>query len=67
MIVIPDNYDQFVQYDKEQLRQLERLPQCIICGDYITQDTAFQYDDGLICDVCLDGNRVPVCMDDRSK
>lgn len=51
---IPDNLDLFDRYDREQARQLDRLPKCCQCGQPIQQEMAVRIGGKWYCDSCLD-------------
>ncbi len=60
---IPDNYDIWSAYDREQCRASERLPRCSECGDPITDETALHLHGECICDRCVEENTRPVPED----
>lgn len=53
-MVIPDNYDFWKAHDREQTRQLERLPVCADCGEHIQDDHYYLINDEAICPDCLE-------------
>lgn len=55
-----DPIDDFLQYDAEQQRKLERLPKCKICGYPIQQEDAVCIDGKYYGDDCLIDLRVTV-------
>ena len=44
----------FESWDAEQQKQLEKLPRCADCGEYIQEDYCYEIDDKPICQDCLD-------------
>lgn len=52
-----DNYDLWVAHDREQTRQLARLPVCADCGEPIQQEDAIYINGDWLCDDCLDSYR----------
>lgn len=51
---IPDSYDLLEAHDREQERQLERLPVCEICGKHIQDEHLYLINDEFVCQKCLD-------------
>lgn len=49
----PDNYDAFCRHEAEQERALAKLPECSECGEKITDDECYEFNDKLICPDCL--------------
>lgn len=50
MCYIPDNYDLWLQHDRDQTESLERLPVCDCCGERVQTEKAFYYNDQWFCD-----------------
>lgn len=53
---VPDNLDAFNQYDREQERQLDRLPKCSDCGQAVQSEHFYLINDEVICPDCLNRN-----------
>lgn len=53
---IPDNYDLWVEHDREQERQLAQLPRCSECRRPIQEDYCYMINDMPICPDCMDRN-----------
>lgn len=51
---IPDNYDLWEAHDREQAKQLERLPVCEICGKPIQDEHLYLINDEFVCPECLE-------------
>lgn len=51
-----DNYDLWVQHDRRQQKQLERLPVCAYCDEPIQDDFYYEIEGEIICKHCLDEN-----------
>lgn len=60
MSYIPDNYDLWAAHDREQTRQLARLPVCADCGEPIQQEDAIFINGDWLCDDCLSSYRRPI-------
>lgn len=45
----------FHRFDAECEDRLERRPICECCKEHIQDDGAYETDDGLICEECMDG------------
>jgi formylmethanofuran dehydrogenase subunit E len=43
----------YLRYDRERERELSRLPKCSYCGERITGDYVFVFDDKRLCEECL--------------
>ena len=43
----------FMDWDEEQERQLERLPECSYCGEKIQKEFLYCINDEVICEDCL--------------
>ena len=46
----------FMAYDAEQERLMDRLPKCDYCGEPITDDHLFDINGDVICESCLNEN-----------
>lgn len=46
----------FDQWDREQQRELEKLPVCSECDKAIQDDTYYEFDGEIICHECLENN-----------
>ena len=53
----------FLRYDAEQEKQLEKLPRCSECGKHIQSDFAYYINDEWICEDCMDEYRREVVID----
>ena len=53
---LPDYYDLFKAHDREQAKELERLPVCEECGEVIQSDICYEINDCYICESCLKEN-----------
>lgn len=51
---VPDNYDLWEQHDREQERQLAKLPRCCSCDSPITDEYGYDWGDGLFCWNCAE-------------
>lgn len=51
---IPDNYDLWEAHDREQEKELEKLPVCEICGKPIQDENLYLINDEFVCPACLD-------------
>lgn len=55
MTRIPDNYDQFEKYDREQAEYERFLPKCDNCGERCMGDYAYEIDgEGMLCESCFE-------------
>ena len=52
--MVIDNYDLWEAHDREQERQLARLPKCCCCGEPIQQEEAVCIDEDYYCEECED-------------
>lgn len=50
---VPDNYDLWESHERENERQLERLPVCEVCGNPIQDEYLFLINDEFVCEECL--------------
>ena len=48
-----DNYDLFVQHDKELAEYLAKLPVCVYCNEEIQDDYFYEINDEPVCEECL--------------
>jgi formylmethanofuran dehydrogenase subunit E len=46
----------FNRWDAEQERALSKLPECSECGEKITDEECYEFNDELICPECLKDN-----------
>ena len=53
MLYSDDPVRDFEQYDREQAKQLERLPFCEVCGKPIQDEHLFLINDEFVCEECL--------------
>ena len=51
---IPDNYDLWEAYDREQEKRIAQLPNCAYCTDPIQADFYYEINGANICEHCLD-------------
>lgn len=54
----------FDRWDREQAQRLAKLPKCSCCGEPIDQDKALELDGELICDSCIEDNKVYIESED---
>ena len=54
---IPDAYDLWEAHDREQTKQLEKLPKCADCCEHIQDDHYYLINDEIICPTCIEGYR----------
>ena len=54
---IPDNFDLYDMYEREQCREERKLPKCDLCGEPIYEDYAFRISGDLICERCIEDAR----------
>lgn len=43
----------FLRYDAEQEKQIEKLPLCVCCGNRVTDDFYYDIDGEILCEECL--------------
>ena len=48
-----DNYDAWVEHDREEQDALELLPVCEECGEPIQDEFCYSTVDGYVCEECL--------------
>ena len=58
MCYIPDFYDKWSEYSRQQEEALERQPLCNICGEHIQDEQCYKINDEIICESCMDDFRV---------
>ena len=58
MYYIPDYYDKWSEYSRQQEKALERQPLCNICGEHIQSEHCYKINDEIICESCMDDFRV---------
>lgn len=51
---IPDAYDLWEAYDREQAKRLAKLPVCGYCDQPIQDDFYYEIEGEIICETCLD-------------
>ena len=51
---VPDNYDLFEKWDKEQFENIEQLPVCGYCDEPVQAGHYYEINDEVICPDCLD-------------
>lgn len=44
----------FEEYDAERESELESLPVCAWCGEFIQTEFLYEVADGLVCENCMD-------------
>jgi hypothetical protein len=49
-----DNYDMFIEHDKEQCDVLKRLPVCDGCGEPIQSEYMYEIGSEQFCEECKD-------------
>ena len=59
-MILKDNYDLFIENERQKEEWLEKRPTCIICGKKIQDEYAYDPFDNhwLICERCLREHRV---------
>lgn len=57
MFYTDDPARDFANWDAEQQRELDRLPECADCGHPIQDETAFYINGEWICEDCMDSYR----------
>lgn len=62
-IITDDPLKDFESWDREQAKQLAKLPLCNICGEPIQQEKAFKLDGEFICDDCIDNLKEYIDVD----
>lgn len=50
---VPDNYDLCEAHERDQEKQLERLPVCDSCDQPIQDDYVFEIEGSVLCWECL--------------
>lgn len=65
MIVIPDNYDQFVAHDAEMYEAERKRKKCECCGNPIWEDYAYMPGGVLYCEKCINDSMVYIGDDDE--
>lgn len=63
MYYTDDPVRDFLSHDREQARELERLPVCSECGERIQDEFCYEINDELICESCLKHNHRK-CVED---
>ena len=53
-----DPVEDYESYSSHQEKELDKLPRCSNCGKHIQEETAFLINDELICEGCMNENRV---------
>ena len=53
MCYIPDYYDKWSEYNRQQEEALNRLPECDYCGEHIQEEHCFVINDEIICEGCM--------------
>lgn len=53
---IPDNYDYFLQHDKQLYKALKESPKCCLCDEHIQEDYCYEIDGEIVCEHCLNSN-----------
>ena len=56
MCYIPDYYDKWSEYSRQQEEALEKLPECCECGEPIQTEECYEINGELICPECLEEN-----------
>lgn len=57
MMYVPDNFDAYDAYEKEQERWLAKRPKCAWCGEPIQEECAYRINDEWVCEQCIDDRR----------
>lgn len=60
MCYIPDYYDNWSEYSRQQEEAIEMLPECSVCGEHIQDEQCYQINDELICEACMSDCKVYV-------
>jgi formylmethanofuran dehydrogenase subunit E len=55
-MMIPDNLDLYERHEREQERELNKLPVCSNCEEPIQDETAYYIDGEFICLACMAQN-----------
>lgn len=53
MFYTDDPVRDFRNHDREQARQMARLPRCSECGEPIQEEVCYEFNDELICEDCV--------------
>ena len=53
MCYVPDYFDHWSEYNRQQEKALNKLPKCCECGEAIQSDYCFEINDEIICEQCL--------------
>lgn len=56
MCYIPDYYDKWAEYSRQQEEELKKLPECYECGEPIQTEECYEINGELICPKCLEEN-----------
>ena len=56
MCYIPDYFDKWSEYSRQQGEALNRLPKCCECNQPIQDEYAYYIHDEWICQACMDRN-----------
>lgn len=54
--MIPDYHDLWRAHEREQAKELERLPVCYECDEPIQDEVCYEFDGELLCLECLKDN-----------
>lgn len=52
-MITNDPVADYLRYDAERQKELDRLPKCYICGEPIQSDFCYKINDELVCEECL--------------
>lgn len=64
MYITDDPIADFNRYDREMTRRIEKLPRCRECGEHITDEFAYQFDNEWICEECMSKNHLKEVEED---
>jgi hypothetical protein len=59
----PDNYDLYSSHESEQECELEKCPECSVCGHKITDNYLYEIDGELYCEDCMN-DRFQMSLED---
>jgi len=58
MFITDDPVADFLRYDAEQEKELERLPHCAECDQRIEDEFCYQINGEILCETCMEQYRV---------
>lgn len=54
--MIPDNYSQWEEHERQAEARLAMCPLCSFCGEHIQDEFAYNINGELICQNCMESN-----------